>query len=134
MTWDDVRAFVAGATGMSLVRDEGDQVTVRMGEQRIVLELAAAFDEPWLVVMAPIAAQEQVRHCRDALELNGRFAIGALALVGDVLVLRSASSLASLDGAVLSRTLGFVAREAARLFAIHGRMRVSDSTLDHFAD
>src|SRR5215468_7599147 len=110
MTWEELRSFLKASQECVFVRDETDRLAIDIGSQRLVLELAQAFDEPWLIAVSPIVAKEDVIRPIDALEMNGQYSLGAMAVVDDVLVFRWATSLAILDVDGLARALAFIGR------------------------
>lgn len=135
MTYGAIKSLVtAGRPGMTIARDEAERLALDVDGQRVVLENSRAFDEPWLVALAPIAAEEEVHKPLDALEWNGRLAAGALAIVDGVFVLRWATPLAALDTAAFERTLRFIASEALRIAEVLSRLAPTDGAVRHFAD
>jgi hypothetical protein len=84
---------------------------------RIRAERVTAFDEPWVLLLAPIVPERRAIF-RDALAFNMDLAVGALALDQGWLMLRATHALDLLDARLIDRHLGVLAREAARLRGI----------------
>lgn len=110
------------------------KLRVAIADQVIRLEPGIAFDEPWLSALADIAPESRLAHARDALELNARFAVGALAIIDSSLCLRWAWPVLALTPATLDRYLRFVAREAARLRRVLAGLELPHSALDFMVD
>lgn len=95
-------------------------MAVRVGDAtvRVRGECVTAFDEEWLLVLSPIVIEGRAR-LRDALALNMRLALGALAIEQGWLVLRATQPLTVLDERTIARTVEHLAQEALRLRPLH---------------
>lgn len=122
------------AADLGVEEEVGSSLMVAVDGQSVQLEAGRAFDEPWLTAIAPIVFAEQVARPLDALELNAILSVGALAIVGDMLVLRWAWPLAPLDASTLDRYLRFIARESVRLRGVHARADAAHKAVDFLAD
>lgn len=122
------------AADLGVEEEVGSSLMVAVDGQSVQLEANRAFDEPWLTAIAPIVFKEQVARPLDALELNAILSVGALAIVGDMLVLRWAWPLAPLDASTLDRYLRFIARESVRLRGVHARADAAHKAVDFLAD
>jgi hypothetical protein len=82
--------------------------------QRQRVELVGVAGRPHVVVTCDVSPCERLP-ADEALALNLELGVGALARIGDTVVLRAARPLAGLDLDELDWTLEVVAHEAARL-------------------
>lgn len=119
MDWDGVRAGLA-RHAVVMADDRSIVVTLRMpaGALRVRAERVQAFDEDWLLLLAPVCPETRAS-LRDALTANMQLAIAAHAIEQGWLVLRATHPLRTLDAASLDRTVRFVAEEALRMRAIY---------------
>lgn len=131
-TWADVEAFATEAFDELEVR--ADQVSGLLGEQPLRLELAQAWNEPWLHILSPVAHESQVTRPFDAMRWSASLSVGGLAILDEMLVVRAALCLAELDRAALDRYVRFVAREAKRLADLHTGWRGASHAVDYLAD
>jgi len=119
MQWDGVSAILARHDVVAM--DERSLVvSVRANGHAVRLraERVQAFDEDWLLVMAPVCPEARASW-RDALASNMNLALAAHALEQGWHVLRATHALATLDAAGLERIVRFLSEEAVRLRAIY---------------
>lgn len=82
--------------------------------QRQRVEIAQAFGQPHLLIWSDIIEADRVPP-RVALSHNMTLAIGGIAILENLLVLRTVLPLENLDFAYLEKAMRYVAHEAARL-------------------
>jgi hypothetical protein len=119
-TWTDTREWLATRYAIADLGPARLALACRMpGEppalQQVLVEHGRALGaEPWIVLIAAVQAPGAIAP-EDALRHNAGLAVGALALIGDRLVLRHAAPLATLDLDALDRAIQVLAAEALRL-------------------
>lgn len=120
-TWTETKEWLAKT--FTLAIDEPEWVGLAFkwpgpdGEdviQRQRVEIAQAFGQPHLLVWSDIIAADRVPP-RVALAHNMTLAIGGIALLENLLVLRTVVPLDGLDFGYLEKTMRYIAHEAARL-------------------
>ena len=116
-TWGEARA--AFAERMELAHDKPGWLGVTVEGALVRVEAVTVRGEPWLLFLATVCHEEDLPH-RDALALNLRLAVGALALNGRRYELRLVLPLAGADAATLPGLAVELAQEARRLAASVG--------------
>lgn len=119
VTWPEATAQLARYP-VVLRDDRSLVIAVRVGDTKVRVrgECVTAFEEDWLLVLAPVLVEERAR-LRDALALNMRLALSTLAIEQGWLVVRATQPLARLDARTIARTVEHVAQEALRLRSLH---------------
>jgi len=132
MQWDGVAAALA--RHVVVAKDPRALVVTVRDALRIRAECVRAFDEDWLLVIAPVCPEARAS-LRDALVSNMTIALAATAIEQGWLVLRATHPLAALDAAALDRVVRFVSEEALRLRAIYlPNGTTVDRALGHFSE
>jgi hypothetical protein len=129
--WDEVREVLGDEFAVLQVEGEvrGERLLLLLADQTVIVELAGASAELTLTALAPILPERELVRPREALKLSGGLAVGALAVVEGVLVLRWTSALRPLTRTAVDRAVRCLAREATRLREIE-RHLVAPQALD----
>lgn len=131
-TWEEVRSYAVGI--FECAEADGSRVAGRIAGQPVFLELTSAWDEPWLLVVSPVAPEHQVTRPVDALRWSAQLAVGGLVIIDDMLAVRATLCLSELELTSLIRYVTFVAREAHRLASLHDAWGPPERAVDFLAD
>lgn len=132
LTWGDVRRYAARTLDDLASADE--QLSGAISGCPVRLELARAWDEPWLLVISPVAPERSVSRPIDALRWSASMAIGGLVILDEELVVRAALRLADLGEPSLARYIEFVAAEAKRIASLHAAWGHPAAAVDFMVD
>lgn len=132
VSWEQVSSHLS--TLFDDVEADGARVAGRLSGQPIVVELASAWDEPWLLIISPVASEHQLSRPIDALRWSAQMSVGGIVVIDDMLAVRAALCLADMEWIRLERYICFVAREAHRLASLHNVWGPPERAVDFLAD
>ncbi|MCB0973011.1 MAG: hypothetical protein KDB86_00475 [Actinobacteria bacterium] len=116
-TWDEVTSFVRERYDVAVDADETVGLVFKFEDGRtqyIGLTRFQAFDAEWFELKSTVCPSGEMSHT-EALRKNAAFALGALALVGEDIVLVDNAPLATVDLGDLERSLHILAATADQL-------------------
>ncbi|MBP7930781.1 MAG: hypothetical protein KA110_12560 [Acidimicrobiia bacterium] len=116
-SWEDLASFVRNNFGVAVDQEDNLGLVFKFDDDRtqyVGITRFEAFDGDWFELKSTVCPAAEMSHT-EALRKNASFALGALALVGEEIVLMCNGPLATLDIEDFKRSLHVLAGTADQL-------------------